>query len=172
MNKKTYLIDTNILIESKNRYYSFSICPGFWDALILQDSQSTIMSIDKVKDEINRYKYEDDLKAWVNSAIPDSFFKSTENAETIKYYGEIINWVQGNPQFLPEAKAEFIQDECDPWLIAFAKANNCVLITNEVIKKEAKAKVPIPNVCGQFNIECQSPFKMLEELGIQFSLKI
>lgn len=25
-----YLIDSNAFIESKNRYYAFDICPGFW----------------------------------------------------------------------------------------------------------------------------------------------
>lgn len=26
----TYLIDANVLIEAKNRYYAFDIAPGFW----------------------------------------------------------------------------------------------------------------------------------------------
>lgn len=25
-----YLIDSNVLIEAKNRYYAFDIAPGFW----------------------------------------------------------------------------------------------------------------------------------------------
>ncbi|PMD04330.1 DUF4411 family protein, partial [Brevibacterium paucivorans] len=25
-----YLLDANVLIEAKNRYYAFDIAPGFW----------------------------------------------------------------------------------------------------------------------------------------------
>jgi len=27
----TYLLDTNVFIEAKNRYYGFGFCPAFWD---------------------------------------------------------------------------------------------------------------------------------------------
>ena len=26
-----YLLDSNVFIEAKNRYYAFDICPGFWE---------------------------------------------------------------------------------------------------------------------------------------------
>jgi len=29
-----YLLDSNVFIEAKNKYYRFSLCPGFWDWLI------------------------------------------------------------------------------------------------------------------------------------------
>jgi hypothetical protein len=171
MSTKPYLIDTNILIEAKNRYYAFAICPGFWDALVQHDSQSTIQSIDRVKQEINKHKKDDNLKSWVNKSIPDTFFKSTKDDEVLKWYDEIINWVQTNKQFKPQAVAEFIQDECDPWLIAYAKAKNCIIIGNEVYRPEAKARVPVPNVCHQFDVKCEELFKILEVLGTQFVLK-
>lgn len=25
-----FLLDANVFIEAKNRYYGFDICPGFW----------------------------------------------------------------------------------------------------------------------------------------------
>ena len=28
-----YLLDTNVFIEAKNRYYSFDLAPGFWEWL-------------------------------------------------------------------------------------------------------------------------------------------
>ena len=166
---KIYLIDTNILIEAKNRYYAFTICPGFWELLITHNSNSFITSIDKVKLELN--KGDDELKNWINNVIPASFFKSTNEDDIMEAYKEIVNWVQVNNQFYPEAKAEFIQDICDPYIIAYAKVKNCVLISNEVLKPEAKSRVPIPNVCTQFDVEYENPFKMLEILGTQFILK-
>lgn len=29
-----YLVDSNVLITAKNGYYSFAICPGFWDWIL------------------------------------------------------------------------------------------------------------------------------------------
>jgi hypothetical protein len=29
-----YLLDSNVFIEAYRRYYSFDICPGFWDCLV------------------------------------------------------------------------------------------------------------------------------------------
>lgn len=29
-----YLLDSNVFMEAKNRYYAFDIVPGFWQALI------------------------------------------------------------------------------------------------------------------------------------------
>jgi hypothetical protein len=29
-----YLVDADVLIEAKDRYYAFAFCPGFWDWLL------------------------------------------------------------------------------------------------------------------------------------------
>lgn len=41
-----YLIDANVLIEAKNRYYAFDIAPGFWAWLDQAHRQSLACSID------------------------------------------------------------------------------------------------------------------------------
>ena len=43
----TYLLDTNIFIESKNRYYGFDIAPGFWEWLNIVMTNGDINSIKK-----------------------------------------------------------------------------------------------------------------------------
>lgn len=42
----SYLIDSDVLITAKNRYYAFPICPGFWDSLLHASFQGTVHSID------------------------------------------------------------------------------------------------------------------------------
>lgn len=42
-----YLLDTNIFIESKNRYYGFDIAPGFWEWLNRAMTNGDINSIKK-----------------------------------------------------------------------------------------------------------------------------
>lgn len=47
-----YLLDANVLIEAKNRYYAFDIAPGFWDWLHQAHLQSLACSIEAVRDEL------------------------------------------------------------------------------------------------------------------------
>lgn len=45
-----YLIDSNAFIESKNRYYAFDICPGFWDFMVDDFNAERSLSIRHVYD--------------------------------------------------------------------------------------------------------------------------
>lgn len=56
---KIYILDSNVFMEAHNRYYAFDIAPGFWDALIGHAETGRIISIDRVKKELD--KGEDDL---------------------------------------------------------------------------------------------------------------
>ena len=57
-----YLVDANVLIEAKNRYYAFDIAPGFWKWLNQAHSQGTVFSIEKVGEELGRGN--DELADW------------------------------------------------------------------------------------------------------------
>ncbi|MCG8556092.1 MAG: DUF4411 family protein [Proteobacteria bacterium] len=35
-----YVVDSDVFITAKNRYYAFDICPGFWKSVIPTDSSS------------------------------------------------------------------------------------------------------------------------------------
>ena len=37
-----YLLDTNTLIEAKNRYYSMTICPGYWSWILQSHGQGVV----------------------------------------------------------------------------------------------------------------------------------
>ena len=45
-----YLVDANVLIEAKNRYYAFDIAPGFWKWLDQAHAQGTVSSRVKIPD--------------------------------------------------------------------------------------------------------------------------
>lgn len=72
-----YLLDTNIMIEAKNRYYGFDICPGFWDWLENSHARGRVFSINAVRDEI--VGAQDDLSKWVQH-LPPSFFCARTDA--------------------------------------------------------------------------------------------
>ena len=128
------------------------------------------MSIDRVKKELERgvkkelEEERDKLAEWVTNEFAYAFH-STDQADVIKSYSEIIDWVQTQPQYKDSAKAEFAQD-ADGWLIAYTKAKGCVIVTHEEYAKDAKKRIPIPNVCKAFNIEYIVTFAMLRALKI------
>jgi len=117
MNSNVYVLDTNTLIEAKNRYYAFDICPGFWDALIYHEVNNNIECIDRIKKEIITGKYDDQLSQWVNKSIPDKFFKLTTDVNTQQSFQEIEIWVQNNKQFNMEAKQSLQMELMDGYVL-------------------------------------------------------
>lgn len=57
-----YLLDANVFIEAKRRYYGFDFCPAFWDWLVRENAAGHVFSIDKVADELVRG--DDELSTW------------------------------------------------------------------------------------------------------------
>jgi len=162
-----YLIDSNVFIDAKNRYYAFPVCPGFWDSIIVHHQLGSVYSIDRIKEELMRGN--DELTEWVQSQLPSMFFLPTSEQVTQQSYSTIITWVNNNSQFHDSAKAKFIT-EADGWLAAYAKVHGYILVTGERYSPTVKNKVPLPNVCEQFDIPYQDTFQMLRELRIQFVL--
>lgn len=123
-----HLVDANVLIEAKNRYYSFSICPGFWDALVWHAGSGSVCSVDVVKREL--LGGNDDLAGWVKTVAPAAAFCSTNDADVVTWYRRITNWVLAEPRFTPAAKDEFA-NSADPWIVAYAGAHGMTLVTQE-----------------------------------------
>lgn len=164
-NPSTFVLDANVFIEAARSYYAFDLAPGFWKSLINHAVSGRILSIDRVKDELEKGK--DELKDWATNDFNNYFF-STDDIEVIEAYREIINWVQSNDQFLDAAKTEFAAS-ADGWIIAYAKAKNCVVVTHEAFRPQIKNKVPIPNICNAFKIPFINTFEMLRQLGVQLT---
>lgn len=160
-----YVLDANVFIEAKNRYYAFDLVPKFWSILIDQADNGRILSIDRVKEELERGK--DELAAWVKEKF-DNAFVSTDDEDVIQSYSKVMSWVQAHPQFTDGAKADFAKG-ADGWLVAYAKVNGCVVVTHEQPSTDVKTRVPIPNVCQAFNVLFDDTFKMLRKLGVKIA---
>ena len=163
---KKYLLDANVFIEAKRRYYAFDVCPGFWECLVWHHQGAYIQSIDRVKDEFERGA--DELSEWARSVMPQTCFASCDDTAATGQYAEIMVWVQSQDQFFPEAKAEFA-GSADGWLIAYAKVNSLIVVTQEVLAPDARKRVPIPNVCQAFGVDYVDTFEMLRDLEAQFN---
>jgi len=159
-----YVLDTNVFIEAARRYYAFDIAPSFWKKLEEQAKNGRIISIDRVKDELD--KGNDELKEWANKIFAP-YFVPTQVEEIFEAYQKIIQWVRNHNQFMESAKDEFA-DSADGWIIAYVMQNHeCIVVTHENYNSYIKKRVPIPNVCEQFNVPYTDTFEMLRGLGIQ-----
>ena len=159
-----YLLDANVYITAHRVYYAFDLCPGFWDCLIHYFNAGRILSIDRVRDEL--VGSGDALSVWAQNAPADLFVTSLEN-EITDAYREVMQWVYANNQFLPQAKSDFSQG-ADGWLVAYARANDAILVTLERYAPDAGRRVPVPNVCRRFGVAYIDTFEMLSELGVRF----
>ncbi|NMC09770.1 MAG: DUF4411 family protein [Methanothrix sp.] len=160
---RSYVLDTNVFIEAAMRYYSFDIVPAFWQILVEQANRGRILSIDRVRDELKQGK--DDLAIWSNSDF-HGFFASTSEDDVIAAYRKIMAWSQGHPQFLESAKSEFAS-VADGWLVSYALARKCTVVTLEQLDPNIKRKIKIPNACQAFHVPYVDTFQMLRDLMVK-----
>jgi hypothetical protein len=165
MDAAAFVLDADVFITAKNRYYAFDLAPGFWNSLIHHSGSGRILSIDYVKGELEKGK--DQLAQWAKNDFSHAFI-STDEGDVQESYKEIMTWVQGQNQFSDAAKADFARG-ADGWLVAYAKAKGCIVVTLETINPEIKRKVPIPNVCQAFGVQFVDTFEMLRRLGVQLT---
>ena len=164
MSNLQFVLDSNVFIESKKRHYAFDLAPGFWKSLIKFSKEGTIISIDRVKKELERGK--DDLSEWIKREFTHAF-NSTDKEDVISSYSDIMNYIGSNNQYKDTAISSFAGG-ADPWLIAYSLHTNNILVTEEVLNLKSKKRVPIPNVCREFGVEYINTFEMLRRLGVKF----
>jgi predicted nucleic acid-binding protein len=158
-----FLLDTNVLISAHRSYYAFDICPGFWDAVKAGHATGRVFSTQRVLSELRRGG--DALQDWVETELPDGFFLDDSSADVISEYAPMMQWVQSR-DFHTSAKIKFATD-ADGWLVAMAKQTGYTLVTHEA-RSDAKARVPMPNVCDQFGVRYCNTFEMLRALACSF----
>lgn len=161
-----YLIDTNSLIDAKDFFYAFDICPGFWNALLRYHGSGEVFSIDRVRDEITDGN--DRLVRWAKK-MPKGFFVSSITTDIAAQYSQIIQWVQAS--FIRQDAVSSFAAKADGWLIATAKIEGFTIVCEEQFNPSAQKRVPNPNVCKQFGVPFCNLFEMLRRLHVKFGLR-
>jgi len=159
-----YLLDANVFIEAKQKYYSFTLCPGFWDWLIQSNANGLVFSHESVFYELKDYG--DDLSAWVSKQGTGFFIPM--DAATSKSMTKVSAWIAKN--FQASAVSKFLAC-ADPFLIACAMSRGYTVVTREVFFEHSPKKVKIPEVCVNFKVPCITTFQMLSKEGATFQLK-
>lgn len=160
-----YLIDSNVLIQAKNEYYAFNLCPGFWEWIDREHAEGNVFSIEKVREELADGK--DYLATWA-SERPDGFFLPPDEGTSIQM-NRVTQWVMAN-DFRESARRDFLA-KADPILIATALAHpEYTVVSHEVHIEGERKKVKIPTVCRALNVRCERTFTMLTKKNARFGL--
>lgn len=161
----TYLLDTNTLIQAKNEYYGFDVCPGFWEWIDFENNRGVVISIEPVLDELRDGA--DQLTDWANERA-EQLFLPVDKA-TIAALPTVVKWVN-DFDFKEAAKRDFLA-KADPILIAYALSHDdMTLATHEVHIEGERKKVKIPTVCKALGVSCIRTFGMLRKCNAQFTL--
>ncbi len=162
-----YLLDANTLIEAKNRYYSMTICPGYWSWILQSHGQGVVASIDTVSDELKQGN--DDLAQWAK-LHQDLFWQVSDDATQSAFSEVAAHVVNTSAHMKPGAVEEFLSG-ADPWLIAKAMSTpDCVLVTHEQLNLQVKRKFIIPNLCQHFGVKWVDTFQALDATQASFGL--
>lgn len=160
-----FLLDANFFITAHRVYYPMDVVPGFWNAVHRLAAAGTLISIDKVRAEIIRN--EDELAQWCQTQLPEGFFRDT--SAVIEAYRKVIQWAVGRNHYKPEALDLFARAHvADAWLVAYAAANELVLVTEEVSNPASKRAVKLPDACLAQGVDHVNTIGMFRALEVTF----
>ena len=158
-----YVLDADVFIDAKNRYYKFDVCPGFWEWLIRKNRDGLVYSVQEVSNELQRI--DDDLANWARERN-DGFFLPP-NPVTIHALETVATAVERMDY--SEAAVNGFFNTADYHLVAEAYARKYNVVTCEV-RANSPRRVKIPNVCDELQITCIGPFDMLSAENARFIL--
>jgi len=165
MTYKTYCLDSNVLIQAWQTYYSPLICPEYWNVLNELGKQRRIVLPQMVVEEITRT--EDDLSKWLKSSnIP----KLRQTEQVIQSWKDIQAKDPLHKLLVDNIKQRSL---ADPWVIAHAIVEGACVVTKEN-KETARrtTRIKIPNVCENMGVPWINDFQFIQELSIRFSCKL
>lgn len=160
-----YLLDANVFIEAKNRYYSFDIAPGFWEWLDNMLGQDIACSIDAVFEELSAG--EDELAEWAHGH--KSFFREVDEKATV-HFAELSQWA-ASQNFTPAALANFTGNNADYLLIAYAKGHDLSVVSHEQSNPSSRKRVLIPDACKAVGVRSVDTFEMLRRTEVRLDLR-
>lgn len=170
---RIFLIDTSSLITPYRQYYAFDLVPSFWEKLKECFKSGRIVILDKVWNELEKGGDGDSLSSWLksnNSLIRICTYKTEA---VIRYYADVLQYIQTSNLYYESAIATWAAEEsADPWLIAAARANGYVVVTEEQGNKglgpKQKGKNPkIPDVAKALGVDTIPLFEMMRTLRIK-----
>ena len=157
---KRYCLDTNVLIQAWNNYYSMELCPEYCAILDDLATKNSVFCTDEVKREIE--KIDDDLCTWVKGR-PHLFCDGTEDVQR-----QLRTVLARFPRLVDTAGDRSM---ADPWVVAHALHTGATVVTKETPSPPGTKRIKIPDVCRAFSVRCINDFQFVTEIGIRFTAR-
>ena len=142
-----FIVDSNFFIQAHRVSYPLDVACSFWNKVKQLANSGSIISIDKVKDEI--FDNHDLLSEWCEANLPDDFFKDTSSS--IDSYRLVTSWVVSrSTHYLPNAINEFLSaGEADAFIVAYAldDPSNNIIVTPVASEPYLRNPATTPAAC-------------------------
>jgi hypothetical protein len=158
-----YMLDADVLIRAKNLHYGLDFCPAFWEWLVINNAAGSVLSVEKVGDEVQAVG--DELSEWVAARLPGFFVRP--DAAVFPALATVSAWAQGQ-SYDPSAVSTFLQ-VADYYLVAQALAGGHTVVTHEIPSASTR-KIKIPDACIGLGVKCMTPYEMLRRERARFVL--
>lgn len=159
-----YVLDSDVFIQAHRQHYPMDVVPGFWEALLNLAAEGHVVSIEEVYLELSNGN--DMLAEWA-TAHHDDLFVPNDDEDTQATFADVAAAVDGRlPPYVQAAKDVFLSG-ADPWLVAFSRAHDHTLVTQEASAPLSLSSVKIPDACALVGVECIRTLDMLRTLGVR-----
>lgn len=158
-----YLLDANVFIEARRRYYGLDFCPAFWDWLIGANVRGVVFSIERIREQL--IGVGDELSEWVRALPPEFFFPADQ--DTLTSVAAAVEW--SRRQAFRQSAIALFADDADAYLVAHAHAHGHTVVTLEQPSDGVK-QVKIPNACVGLSVKYINTFELLRRDGARFTL--
>ena len=166
---KEYLLDTNIYIDSYDRYYRNEFFPTYWERL--SDILNRHVIIPKiVKDEITKSPWFQD---WLNQYYTEGYLNHKDYSEQ---WQTVLNFVQScglykESALIDQAKGWVNESIADPWIIAIAKEMHITIVSEEqkipnLGQGNLVKSIRIPDICEKLDVRCITRNECFGEIGL------
>ena len=155
-----YLLDANVSIEAKNRYYSFDFCPAFWDWMIAKNAEDQVFSIKEAGNKSESGG--NDLPNWIGEfgdlvkPIP----------EVLGAFGRVDDWAITQNYAFVAVKTFMEAADC---FVAHAFEGGHEVVTFNILFG-SKKRIKIPNACIALGVKRVTPFELLRRERARFAL--
>lgn len=149
-----YIFDTSSFIVLG--HYFPQRFPSFWNQFDAAIKSGTVGSVREVLNELSNHNANSTMNNWIKNNI--SIFK-LPNQQELEFVQEIFN-IKRFESLISQKAILKGSPVADPFVIASAKINNGIVVTEEKYKPES---AKIPNICSHFNIQCTNPDGFMEK---------
>lgn len=174
MTANLYLPDSNVFISSYrlNHPFAYKEFHPFWRWMEKLAEDKAIAMVDVVYDElVNEQAADPDmLDIWVHAVFKGRQISHKDDRYAL-VYAKIQDYLVACGQYTEESRQYWeSESKADPWLIAVAKVEGAVIVTDEArvllqqgqhMRKEPK----IPNIADHFGVETMSLRRFFDANG-------